>query len=404
MAHHTSTSSTVQPGKFTPTQGSKGLIFVSIFIGIISFVIGYQVDQSPEKNLIWQGYLTAFFYFVSLALGGLFFTAIQHITKAGWSVPVRRIAESLTSFFPVAIIAAVIYLVFGTHKMYEWMHLDVVANDPLLAKKASYLNEKFFIVRTVIFFLLWYVFSKFIVGNSLKQDQSGDERLTTKNLPLSIIFIIIFALSYSLFGVDYLMSLSPHWFSTMFGVYCFAGLFQSTLAFITILLVWLMKRGLLNGIVNENHLHDMGKFMFAFTVFYAYIAFSQFMLIWYANLPEETVFFASRGTGGWMWVSMCLLIFKFIVPFLLLLPRAAKRDGAHLTRVGILLLVVQYVDWFWLISPNFSETAFMPIWGVGIFFGFLGIFLATVTKFLEKNSIVPLKDPRMHEALNHHVY
>ncbi len=394
----------VHPGKFTPTQGSKGLIFTSIFIGILSFVIGYQIDKSPEKTLIWQGYLTAFFYFVSLALGGLFFTAIQHVSNAGWSVPVRRIAESFTSFFPVAVVAVAIYLVFGSHKMYEWMHLDVVNSDPILAGKASYLNEKFFIVRTILFFGLWFLFAKCIVGNSLKQDANGDEKYTRNNLKLSILFIIFFALSYSLFGVDYLMSLNPHWFSTMFGVYCFAGLFQSSIAFITIILAWLMRRGLLNGIVNENHLHDMGKFMLAFTVFYAYIAFSQFMLIWYANLPEETFFFANRGVGGWMSVSMSLLLFKFVVPFLLLLPKAVKRDGMYLSRVGILILIMQYVDLYWLISPNFSETAFFPIWGIGIFFGFLGVFLFVVTKFLEKNNIIPIKDPRLHEALHHHVY
>lgn len=394
----------VEPGKFTTPQSVKGLMFVSIFIGILSFVIGYQVDKSPHKNLVWQGYLTAFFYFVSLALGGLFFTAIQHITKAGWSVPIRRLSESLTSFLPVSLIFLAIFLVFGTHSLYEWMNPEVVANDYLLKGKVAYLNEKFFNIRTVIYFLIWAAFAKVIVGKSLKQDQTGEEAITHKLVPLSIGFILVFALSYTGFSIDFIMSLHAHWFSTMFGVYTFSGLFQSTIAFLIIMMVWLMKRGLLNGIVNENHLHDMGKFLFAFTVFYAYIAFSQFMLIWYANLPEETIFYAHRAHGGWMAVSMSLLIFKFVVPFFLLLPRAAKRDGAHLVRVALLVLIMQFVDVYWLVYPNFShEKAVFPVWGIGIFLGFLGVFISTVTSFLSKNAIVPLKDPRMHESLHHHV-
>lgn len=398
MANHS-----VEPGKYTKTQTTKGLIFVSIFIGILSFAIAYQVDKTPHKSLAWEGYLTAFFYFVSLALGGLFFTAIQYVTSAGWSVTVRRIAESFSSFLPVAAVAAVVFLIFGTHHVFEWMHLDVVAKDALLTKKAAYLNEKFYIVRMAVFFGLWVFFAKMLVGNSLKQDTSGDHLLTKKNVTISVIFLLVFALSYSLFSVDNFMSLDPHWFSTIYGIYCFSGLFTSTIAFIILFVTHLMKRGLLNGLVNENHLHDLGKFLFAFTVFYAYIAFSQFMLIWYANLPEETIFYAKRATGGWMTVSMSILIFKFFVPFLLLLPRAAKRDSDHLVRVSVLVLIMQYVDNFWLVSPNFSEKAYVPVWGIGIFLGFLGLFLASVTKFLEKNPIVPVKDPRMHEATHHHV-
>lgn len=393
-----------QPGKFTPTTGSKTLIYASIFVGILSFVIGYQMDTSESKNQVWQGYLTAFFYFTSLALGGLFFAALQYVTKAGWSATVRRIAESFTAFLPAAVVLLIPFLVFGSHTLYEWMHHDVVANDAILQAKAPYLNNTFFNVRTVVFFGLWIFFAKWIVGNSLKQDKTGDDNLTHKNVPASIIFILVFALSYSLFSVDYVMSLHPHWFSTMFGVYTFSGLFQSSLALLAIMVIWLKRRGLLNGLVNENHIHDIGKLMFAFTVFYAYIAFSQFMLIWYANLPEETIFFAHRAHGGWMAVSMSLLIFKFVVPFLLLLPRQAKRDDGHMARVAVLLLVMQYVDVFWLVYPNFShEKATFPLWGIGIFLGFLGVFMACVTRFLERNSIVAVNDPRMHEALHHHV-
>lgn len=391
-------------GKYTPTQGVKTLIYASIFIGVISFIAGFQMDTTEHKNVVWQGYLTAFFFFVSLGLGGLFFTSIQYVTNAGWSVSVRRISESFTSFLPVAAVLLVPFLVFGSHTLYEWFNVEFMMSDKLLKGKMAYLNPAFFNIRTVLFFGLWIFFAKKIVGNSVKQDQDGDHSFTTKNVPLAIGFLLVFALSYTMFSVDFLMSLDPHWFSTMFGVYTFAGLFQSTIAMMAIFAVWLKRRGLTTGFFNENHLHDLGKLMFAFTVFYAYIGFSQFMLIWYANIPEETFFYLDRANGSWMGVSLSLLVFKFAVPFFLLLPRAAKRDEGHMTRVAGLILVMQFVDIYWMVYPVFNKTgAPVPFWGIGIFIGFLGLFVWSVTRFFEKNNLVPIKDPRMHESLSHHI-
>lgn len=390
----------IEVGTFVVSQKLKGIMFSFILIGLLTLVVGYVVD----KERIWQSFLTNFFYFTSLALGGMFFTAIQYVTKAGWSATIRRISESLSSFLPIAVVGAILIIALGSHSLYEWLHTDVVAKDAILKKKEAYLNMPFWVIRTAVFFGAWILFQKLIVGNSLKQDKTGDEGLTHKNVALSIGFLIVFALSYSLFSIDFVMSLHPHWFSTMFGVYTFAGLFQSTLSLITIIAIKLMDRGLVKNLITEEHLHDLGKFMFAFTVFYAYIAFSQFMLIWYANLPEETIFYAHRAHGGWMAISFSLLIFKFVVPFLLLLPRAAKRDKGHLVRVGCLILVMQWVDLYWLIYPNFNEGhVVFSYQEIGLFLGFLGLFIFSVTKFLSKNSIVAIKDPYMHESTHHHV-
>lgn len=398
MAAHTETK--LEVGQFNVSQKLKGIMFSFIIIGLLTFVVGIVID----KDRTWQSFLTNFFFFTSLAMGGMFFTAIQFVTKAGWSATVRRIAESFTSFLPIAAVGAVLIVALGSHSLYEWLHADVVAKDLLLQKKQAYLNFPFWAIRTAIFFGIWLLFRKLIVGNSLKQDATGDEKLTHKNVALSIGFILLFALSYSLFSVDFLMSLHPHWFSTIFGVYCFAGLFQSTLSLITIVAIKFMDKGLVKGYITEEHLHDLGKFMFAFTVFYAYIAFSQFMLIWYANLPEETIFYAHRSHGGWMAISFSLLIFKFVVPFLMLLPRAAKRDKNHLVRVGVLILIMQWVDVYWLVYPNFNDGhVVFSFQEVGLFLGFLGLFIFAVTRFLSKNSIVAVKDPYMHEATHHHV-
>jgi hypothetical protein len=334
----------------------------------------------------------------------LFFSAVQYASNAGWSVTIRRISESLASFLPVALVIGLVIIFFGGHHLYEWLHKEVVEKDALLKHKAAYLNMSAWTIRTILFFGIWILFKKLIIGNSIKQDSSGDEKLTLTNVKLSCGFLVLFALSYSLFSVDFLMSLAPHWFSTMFGVYCFAGLFQSTLAFIIIVTIKLMDTGILKDLVNEEHLHDLGKFLFAFTIFYAYIAFSQFMLIWYANLPEETIFFAKRAHDGWMAVSYSLLVFKFTVPFLLLLPRQAKRDKKSLMFNAGLLLVMQWVDDYWIVYPNFNDgRVVFSYQEIGIFLGFLGLFLFTMTRFLSRNKVVAIKDPYIEEALHHHV-
>lgn len=382
-------------------KSTSAIYSIMMFVGFLTFVVGLV---AVDRERIWHSYLTSFFYFVSLGLGGLFFTALQHVTKAGWSVNIRRIAEAMARFVPWGLAGALLLALGGASYLYDWMDLAKVNSNALLAKKAPYLNPTFFYIRILFFFGAWWLFAKLIIGNSLKQDESGDERLTLKNVPLSIAFIFLFALSYSLFSVDTLMSLLPQWFSTIFGVYCFSGLFQSSLAMMLLLTIWLLEKGLLKGFVDENHLHDLGKLLKGFTVFYAYIAFSQFMLIWYANIPEETEYFMIRSHGGWYLLSLSLLVFKFIVPFVALLPRWAKRNKDYLKVVCWLILVMQYVDVYWMVYPNYKEGhVFFSIWEIGIFLGFLGLFLKVVTGFLSSHNLVPLRDPRIDESLHHHV-
>lgn len=368
-------------------------------LGVLTFA--FMLFKDRERA--WLAYLAGFFYFTSIALGGVFFLAIKSAAKAGWVVNVRRFPEALSSFLPFALVAGIIYLV-GAHDVYEWLKPEVVSHDHILQHKASYLNYPFFIVRMILFLGAWIFFQRKLVGFSLEQDRSGDESLTNKAVGYAIAFILVFAISYSLFSVDLLMSLQPHWFSTIFGVYTFAGLFQSALATMILFVIYGMNTGALKGFVDENHLHDLGKFLFAFTVFWAYIAYSQYMLIWYANLPEETQFFIPRSEGTWAYVSIALILFRFIVPFLALLPRWVKRSPKHLAPIAVLLLIMQYVDLYWLIYPNLDKK--QVIFGpqeVLVWAGFGGAFLFAVTKFLSSHPIVPLKDPRQHESMHHHV-
>ena len=385
--------------KFVASANLKTAMWVLIALGVLSFIIGLR---SPER--LWPAYLTAFFYFSCLGLGGLFFTAIQHIAKAGWSTSIRRLSESMTSFIPYILVTGLILLI-GMHYLFPWANEEVVKSVPLVAAKTGYLNVGFFAVRLLLFCVGWLAFRYFIVGNSLKQDQSGDVNLTHKNVGLSVGFILFFSISFTLFSMDLLMSLLPTWYSTIFGIYTFAGLFQSSLAFLALMIIFMQRSNFVKGYITVEHLHDVVKFLKGFTVFWAYIAFSQYMLIWYANIPEETEYYLMRSqNSGWIMISMALLIFRFIVPFLALLPRGLKRNENHVILVSSLILIMQYVDIYWMVYPNFfhGHVAFGFI-EVGMFAGFAGMFLYSVSSFLSKNSIVAIKDPRLHEAVNHHV-
>lgn len=396
---HSPTVDKVEPKKFELSSQAKMVMYVLMAVGALALIAGFFVD----KERAFHSYLTSYFYFVSLAIGGMFFTAIQHATNAGWSVNIRRISESFTSFLPVVLVGAFGVLAGGSF-LYIWLDPQVVANDPILMGKSGYLNMTFFAVRLIGIAAIWMFFAKKIIGYSLKQDASGDESLTKKMVPWSIGFILVFALSYSLYSVDLIMSLEPHWFSTIFGVYCFAGAFQSALAMMILFTLFCQSKGWVTGLMTEEHVHDLAKFLKGFTVFWAYIAFSQFMLIWYANLPEETIFYIHRSHGGWMMLSVILLVFKFVVPFVALLPRWAKRTPAHLVCVCILVLIMQYVDIYWLVYPNYNNEHLSFSWmELGMFVGFLGLFLFLATRFLSKNNLVPIKDPRIHESLSHHV-
>lgn len=385
--------------KFEAPAKLKTLSFALIAIGLLTFVIGLMKNQ----DRLWTSYLVSYFYFSCLAVSGLFWIVINNVAKAGWSVSIRRYAEATTSFLPAILIGGLVLLV-GFKHLYPWANPEVVAENPVIAAKTGYLNMGGFVIRLFIFAVGCMIFRHVIVGNSLKQDKSGDESLTTKSVAPSVGFIVFYALMFSLFCVDLLMSLLPTWYSTIFGIYGFSGMFQAGMAFLAIVIVLMRRSGLVKGYVTEEHQHDVVKYLKGFSIFWAYIAFSQFMLIWYANIPEETEYYIARAQGGWMSISMALLIFRFVVPFLALLPRGMKRNDSNVLLISTLVLVMQYVDIYWMVYPNFFDGhVTFGFWEIGIFAGFAGAFLLTIMSFWSKHSLVPLKDPRMHEALNHHV-
>jgi hypothetical protein len=385
--------------RYQPSANLKTASYALLGIGVLTLIIG--LIKNPER--FWTSYLTAFFFFSTLGLGGMFWIAVNNVSKAGWSVTIRRYAEAMTSFVPVMLLGS-LALILGLKYLYPWANHDIVANNPVIAAKTSYLNVGFLVFRMLLFCGGVWFFRSLIVGGSLKQDKDGDEKYTHKNVGFSVAFILFFAIFFSLFSVDLLMSLLPSWYSTIFGVYCFSGMFQAALAFIALMLVYLKRIRAVRGYVTDEHQHDVAKFMKGFTVFWAYIAFSQFMLIWYANIPEETEYYIMRSQHGWLGVSMALLIFRFIVPFVALLPKGLKRNDSHLVAVSILILAMQYLDIYWMVYPNFYEGhVTFGFWEIGMMAFFGGLFMIGLMGFLARNSLVPLKDPRLHEAVNHQV-
>jgi hypothetical protein len=370
--------------------------------------------MGADKQHFWYSYLTALAVFLCFALGGLFFTIIQHVTRAGWSIVVRRLAENAMITLPVLCVLALPVVFMGSHELYEWTHAEVVANDPMLSAKKGYLDEGFWTIRMIAYFVIWSFLAIRFYSLSTSQDDAAPDAAISKAHSmrwLSAPAVLLFALSMTFFAFDALMSLDPHWFSTMFGVYYFVGIAVSAHAFLALVSALLRRSGYLNGVVTAEHDHDLGKMMFGFTVFYSYIAFSQYFLIWYANIPEETRWFAYRIEGDFLYLTALLALGRFPLPFFYLLPRAIKRSSGALILMASWILIMEVIDMFWVVQPvlahhhakesgaamaiHVGAVDFLCLLGVG------GIFLAAFGWALGRKAMIPVKDPRIAESLAH---
>ena len=342
---------------------------VCLFIGVFSLFSSLFLNN-PERAGF--SYLLPYVYFLFLSLGALFFLSVQYVSRAKWSLHLKPIMEAMSSYVPYAA-ALIVPLIYYGFSVYDWLDPSLIEKDPILKNKTPYLNFPFYIIRLVLFFSVWIFCLKKLIHFSKKKNE-------TKLMHYSVGFLLFFVPSFSLLSVDLLMSLDSHWFSTIFGVYTFSGAFQSALAVMILMTVYFIPK--LGGLLDKNHLHDLGKFLMGMTLFWAYIAFSQYMLIWYANLPEETTFFVPRSKGPWMFVSIALIVLKFAVPFLCLLPRWVKRNFKTISALSILILIMQYVDIYWLIYPAYNPDSL--VWGfldIGLFLGFLGLFLLVLFSY-----------------------
>jgi hypothetical protein len=344
-------------------------------------------------------WLVSFLFFLSLALGGLFFVLIQYATQGGWGIVVRRIGETIFTTIPL-MGALFVPLVFGLHDLYAWSVPGAAEHDALLQWKAPFLNVPFFLIRAVIYFGLWSAIALLYYRASRGQDATGDPAVSARLRLLAGPSIIVLALTQTFASIDWIVSLTPHWYSTMFGVYFFAGSFVGFIALLSVVTTAMRGARLLDTVISPEHMHDVGKFLFAFTCFWAYIAFSQFFLIWYANLPEETVWFKARLEGSWKMVSLLLMAGHFAVPFLFLMGRAVKRRGWTLALGGAWILAMHYVDLYWQVMPTLhADGVHVSVLDVAAFLAVGGCFVAAVGWLMRRQPLVPLRDPRLAESL-----
>jgi hypothetical protein len=421
--------------KVVPAAGIIGLagIAIAAAFGLL--------DLGGAKAYFWRSYLMAFMVACSICLGALFFVILQHCVKAGWSVTIRRLAEGVASnllWLWIAFIPVVIGMKWG--HLYEWANLEEVAHDEVLRHKIGYFFfgnpishdaagnavvsdalPWFWILRAAFYFLLWGLLTRFFVGNSVRQDASGDINITYRMQKWAPISIGLLFITQAFASIDWIMSLEPHWFSTMFGVYFFAASSCGFYATLIVLMYLVQRSGRLTNEITPEHYQDAGKLLFAFgVVFWAYIAFSQYMLIWYANIPEETPWYMVRQMGGWGKFSLMLLFGHFALAFLLLISRHPKRVPHMVAALAGWMILMHIVDIYWLVMPHVptemvhaaksyaqlaeqvtpADVGYHPsIMDLASIVGMLGLVAAGTALRLSGCSLLPERDPRLHESL-----
>jgi hypothetical protein len=434
----------LQLGGVAAKYGMPGL-FGGVIVLIAAVWLGFKTEESQEQ--FFYSYLAAYSFYMAITLGALAFVMIQHLSRAGWSVTVRRIAEGLSlNVFLMVILALPLLIPFhgesAVHKMMHWHHPDAVAADAVLTAKKGYLNPQFFAIRMGIYFTVWCLMAWFYASKSAEQDRTGSVETSKLVEKVSYPAMIFFGFSLTAFVIDWVMSLNAHWFSTIFGVYYFAGAMLSALSVIVLIGLLLQKNGLVGKAINDEHYHDLGKLMFAFTFFWGYIAFSQYMLIWYANMPEETQFYIPRQWEHWTAVSLLLLIVHLVIPFPGLLSRHVKRSNKVIAFWAVWSLCACAVDQFYLVVPNVwikeiparagnphmllsnamthfatphdiyhvndagvRELVNRPLLPETLlvtalcFIGIGGLYLFSTMLALRGKSLVPTRDPKLNEAL-----
>jgi len=416
-------------GQYEFAGKAKTWSLIAIVIGVITIIGGFAIAGFAERtfsNLLLMGY-----YFACVCMSGVFFCAVQYVAQAGWSASVLRIPQAFAKTLPIAAVILIVIVTAGLfithHTTNEETGKDVVAPylyklwalkgvatpgdanyDPILAGKSSFLNVPFFLIRLILFLGCYAIFGNLLIKYSENEDEIGGMSNYEKSFKMSCIFLVIFGFTTPIFAFDVIMSLEAHWFSTMFGWYNFAAMWVSGLSTMTLTIILLRKNGYLQWI-SEDHLHNMGIFMFAFSIFWTYVWFAQFLLIYYANLPEEAVYFYKRWEPQfkpWFWLN---IVINFCGPLFVLMMRDSKRTTTVLKTVCVMLILGHWLDYFMMIMPG--TTGPTSVWyfeigpiEIGIFVGFAGLFTYTMLTSLSKfKSLIPKQHPFLQESLHHHI-
>jgi len=382
--------------KLIVSKKFKLFTYVLIAIGVASFALGFIFDSKRT----WANYLLNNYYFISIAIGAAFFGAIQYITQSGWSAMFKRVPEAMAAYIPFAAVFFLI-LFFGMHSIFEWTHEEVIQHDHLVQHKSPYLNIPFFFIRVIVFFGAWILMTKILRKISLKEDEFGGIQYFEKSEFYSKILIFVIALTFSLFAVDMLMSLEPHWFSTLFAGKSFIAAFLHGSSIIALIVILLSRMGKFEQL-NSSHLHDFTRYIFMASIVWGYFNFAEFMLIWYANIPEETAWFVHRWHGTYKILFFVNIVLNWLIPFLVLMPRKSSRSKIIMLPVIVILIIGQYTELYYIIWPATVHEAKFGLLEIGTFLGYAGLFSLVVSTYLAKASLVPKNHPYLQESIHHH--
>lgn len=365
-------------------------------LGLILSVVGLLAGSEQ----FFHSYLIGFMYVFSIPMGCLGLLMLQHLTGGAWGMMIRRILEAAAGTIPLIFAAFLPILLWKGH-IYSWVNPDIVGHSKVLMAKQSYLNDMGFVVRGVCYFVIWFFLSYFLTTWSAKQDQMATARMTRKFQLLSSGGFLLLIITMTLASTDWLMSLDPEWFSTIYGLLTIAGQAIASMAFVIIMVTLLMREKPMSELILPVHLHDLGKLLFAFVMLWAYFSFSQFLIIWSGNLPEEIIYFLDRMRGGWVNVAYIIILGHFFLPFFSLLPRNNKRNPKVVRMIAAWLLVMRLIDLYWLAEPSYHRGDFYFHWlDLALPLALAGIWFAFFCWQLKRMPLLPVNDPYLEESLH----
>ena len=394
--------------EFQITQKAKRNIYLLLGIGLVLTLIGVVTGMDSHHfatRLLTNGLIDTFFFF-AMGLGALFFLALAYATETGWYASVKRIIEAVAGYLPygmglMGLVLLIITLMDGAH-VYQWMDPEVVAHDDIIQGKTAYLNPIFFWIRTLIYFAVYFIFLRGFKKRSLEEDKIGGTDLHFMNYKKGALFLVFFAVFSSTSSWDWLMSIDVHWFSTLFGWYTFAGMLCTTMVVLIMVTLYLKKLGYLEK-VNDSHIHDLGKWAFATSFLWSYLWFSQFMLIWYANIGEEVSYFQMR-IDNYKLLYFGMFIINFAFPMLILMSRDAKRHAGILTFIGLIILGGHWLDVYIMVTAgSLGPAAHIGLLEIGMALTALGIFILVILRNLTKAPLTPVNHPFLDESIHHEI-
>ena len=399
---------------FTLTSRARTLCIGLLALGLVLAGFGFLNDHTDHHQNFWAALFINAFFFFGISLGALFFFALQNATETSWSVLVRRVYEGIFSYLPVGAITVLVVLAAGSvglHHVWSWMDPAVITEgsdtyDEVVVGKMAYLNAPFFWIRALVYVLTFVLGARWFRKQSLLLDNESGEALVKRHLMVyrrSALFLVLFAVFSSLMAWDWIMSIDVHWFSTLFGWYVFAGMWVGSMICGVVLVMYLKGKGYLPQ-VNNSHIHDMGKWVFAVSFLWTYLYFSQFMLYWYSNIPEEVIYFKDR-IDNHTWLMWGMFFINFLVPMVLLMSRDAKRNPRFLIGVGSVIFVGHWLDLCQMVLPGALGDHFHAIGllEVGLFLAFLGLFILTVLNALTQAPLTPVNHPYLEESVHHQI-